>query len=135
LGFWLWLLPPKAKSSTKRSKSHMCFCAKAAFSTVQIQKNLHPYFHWLSGQKNTTLPLIMYITIRSFPLLSQLPPILAAQRPHLRATAPSGSSPASRGPLYPHPWQWCGPITAVARPTPAAAPAPVMQTWLQWCGR
>lgn len=81
----------------------MCFCAKAAFSTVQIQKNLHPYFHWLLGQKNTTLPLIMYITIHSFPLLSRLPPILAAQRPHLRATAPSGSSPASRGPLYPIP--------------------------------
>ena len=35
----------------------------------------------------------------------------------------------------PHPWRRRGPIPAVARPIPAAAPAPVARTRLQWHGR
>jgi hypothetical protein len=52
LGFWRWLLPPKAKNSTKGPKSHINFCPKAAFILVQIQKAHFPLLSLAFESKN-----------------------------------------------------------------------------------
>jgi hypothetical protein len=52
LDFRLWLLPSKAKSSTKGPKSHMCFCPKAVFSIVQMLKAPPPLLPLDFGGKN-----------------------------------------------------------------------------------
>ena len=59
LGFWLWFLPSKIKSSTKVFKSHMCFYPKSVFTAVQIKSTSPLCFHWLLGQKNYP-PIIGY---------------------------------------------------------------------------
>ena len=53
LGFWLWLLAQKAKSSTKWAAFSGCFCRSNYFFVVHFWKRFDPAFgFWLSAFRN-----------------------------------------------------------------------------------
>ena len=77
LGFWLWLLTPKAKSQ-------MCFCPKAAITAVQI-KSTSPLLSLSFGSKNYP-PATGYENTGSHSIflilpLATLSPVAAASSP------------------------------------------------------
>ena len=113
MGFPTCFCFSKSQKPIKEPKSHQSFYLKAAFTIVQFQKHLTPYFHWLLRTKIThhATGYDREITIRFSFLFRSTPPSRrdsprAPRGPRLRlrfASPPPVRRPTGRRPTVRRP--------------------------------